>query len=176
VRGCNGCRGNGRRQAAPEIRHEHDDEDRTDGGADSTSHRVPSGVKFNLAKVLPAARILPAGRHRLSGEQQTTYLHRPQRGRCGRQQSRAADDRNESMACLDSGDEAYRAAEHRLVAADVPFWFLKGKAPAVRFALRGTGLDLERLGMTPGELERYGAALILDENAASGDRLLIWTK
>ena len=71
---------------------------------------------------------------------------------------------------------AYRAAEHRLVAADVPFWFLKGKAPAVRFALRGTGLDLERLGMTPGELERYGAALILDENAASGDRLLIWTK
>ena len=71
---------------------------------------------------------------------------------------------------------AYRAPERRLVQAEVPFWFLKLKGPAVRYALRGTGLDLERLGVSPADLERYGVCLILDEARANGDRLVVWTE
>jgi hypothetical protein len=71
---------------------------------------------------------------------------------------------------------AYRAPEKRLVHAGVPFWFLKLKGPAVRYALRGTGLDLERLGVSPADLERYGVCLILDEARGNGDRLLVWTE
>jgi hypothetical protein len=71
---------------------------------------------------------------------------------------------------------AYRAPQQRLVHADVPFWFLKVKGPAVRYALRDTGLDLDRLDVSLADLERYGVCLILDETRANGDRLLVWTE
>jgi len=71
---------------------------------------------------------------------------------------------------------AYRAPQARLVRADVPFWLVKVKGPAVRYALRDTGLDLDRLGMSPTDLERYGVCLILDETGQNGDRLLVWTE
>jgi hypothetical protein len=71
---------------------------------------------------------------------------------------------------------AYRVPQQRLVHADVPFWFLKVKGPAAQYALRGTGLDLERLGVSPADLERYGVCLILDETRRNGDRLLVWTE
>ena len=60
--------------------------------------------------------------------------------------------------------------------ADVPFWFLKTKGAALQDPLHGTGLDLERLGVTPADLERYGVCLVLDETRANGDRLLVWTE
>lgn len=69
---------------------------------------------------------------------------------------------------------AYRSSLRRVVQADVPFWFLKVKGPAIRMSLRDTGLDLDRLGLTPTELQRYGARLVLDELRPSGDRLLVW--
>ena len=50
---------------------------------------------------------------------------------------------------------AYRGREERLVHASVPFWFLKMKGPAVQYSLRGTGFDLDRLGVTPADLERF---------------------
>jgi hypothetical protein len=71
---------------------------------------------------------------------------------------------------------AYRAPQGRLVRAVAPFWFLKVKGVAVQYALRDTGLDLERLGVTPTDLERYGACLVLDETRRNGDRLLVWTE
>ena len=71
---------------------------------------------------------------------------------------------------------AYRVAERRLIRADVPFWFLKVKGPAMRYAFQETGFDLERLGITPPELERYGAVLVFDEAGQNGDRLLVWTQ
>ncbi len=44
-------------------------------------------------------------------------------------------------------------------------------------ALRsGTGLDLERLNVTPDELQRCGVCLVLDEARTNGDRLLVWTE
>jgi hypothetical protein len=71
---------------------------------------------------------------------------------------------------------AYQHAEHRLVRADVSFWFLKAKGPAVQYSLRGTGLDLKQLGVTPADLQQYGPCLILDETRTNGDRLLVWTE
>jgi hypothetical protein len=71
---------------------------------------------------------------------------------------------------------AYQVPEQRLVHAVVPFWFLKLKGPAVHYALRDTGLDLKRLGVTPADLEQYGAGIVLDETRPDGDRLLVWTE
>jgi hypothetical protein len=71
---------------------------------------------------------------------------------------------------------AYRAHQQRLVHADAPFWFLKMKGPAVQYSLRDTGLDLERLGVTPTELQRYGVCVVFDETRTDGDRLLVWTE
>ena len=70
----------------------------------------------------------------------------------------------------------YRASAQRLVRASVPFWFLKMKGWGAVYALHDTGLDLERLGATPDELERYGVCLWLDEVRANGDRVLAWTE
>ncbi len=71
---------------------------------------------------------------------------------------------------------AYRVPEQRLVHAVVPFWLLKVKGPAVQYALHDTGLDLKRLGLTPADLEQYGAGIVLDEIRPNGDRLLVWTE
>lgn len=70
----------------------------------------------------------------------------------------------------------YRAAEERLVTAHVPFWFLSLKGPALQFALRDTGLDLERLGLTTDDLWRHGPGLVLDQVRQNGDRLLVWAE
>ena len=70
----------------------------------------------------------------------------------------------------------YRARDQRLVSADVPFWFFRLKGPAAQFAVRGTGLDLERLQITPADLERHGPAVVIDHTNRDGDRLLVWAE
>jgi hypothetical protein len=70
----------------------------------------------------------------------------------------------------------WRAADQRLVSADSPFWFFKLKAPAARYALAETGFDLDRLGLTPADIERYGPAVIVDHTSRDGSRLLVWTE
>ena len=70
----------------------------------------------------------------------------------------------------------YYADAQRLVSADVPFWFFRIKGPAARYALRDTGLDLDRLGVTPDELQRYGPAILIDRVRPNGDLLLVWTE
>jgi hypothetical protein len=71
---------------------------------------------------------------------------------------------------------SWRAAEHRLVSADAPFWFFKVKGPAAKFALEGTGFDLERLHLTPADIERAGPGLVVDHTSEDGSRLLVWTE
>ena len=71
---------------------------------------------------------------------------------------------------------AYQAGEKRLARANVPFWFFKLKGPAIQFALRGTEIDLKRLGITAADLEKHGPGLVLDEISSNGDRLLVWTE
>lgn len=70
----------------------------------------------------------------------------------------------------------YQSAEERLVAADVPFWFFKLKGAAAQYAVRGTGLDLERLRITGADLERYEPSVVIDHVRPNGDRLLVWTE
>jgi hypothetical protein len=70
----------------------------------------------------------------------------------------------------------YQPAEERLVRAEVPMWFLKMKGPGARYALHGTGVDLDALGLTPADLERHGPGLVLDHAASSGEPLLVWTE
>lgn len=71
---------------------------------------------------------------------------------------------------------AYHAHTHRLVTAEVPFWFFKIKGPAARYALRDTGFDLDRLGLTPHDLQRHGPSVVIDRVRPNGDRLLVWTE
>ena len=70
---------------------------------------------------------------------------------------------------------AYYVDGQRLVRADVPMWFFKVKGPALRFAVRDTGLDLDALNVTATDLENAGAGVVLDETRSNGDRLLVWT-
>jgi len=71
---------------------------------------------------------------------------------------------------------AYYGDGQRLVRADVPLWFFKVKGPALRYAVRGTGLDLDSLNLTATDLENAGARLVLDETRSNGDRLIVWTE
>jgi hypothetical protein len=71
---------------------------------------------------------------------------------------------------------AWHAADQRLVSADTPFWFFKLKGPAARYALTGTGFDLDRLGLTPADLERFGPGVIVDYASRDGDHLFVWTE
>lgn len=41
---------------------------------------------------------------------------------------------------------------------------------------RSTEVELRDLGLTPGELARYGPAVVIEETRANGDRVLIWTR
>jgi len=71
---------------------------------------------------------------------------------------------------------AYYAAGERLATADVPLWFLRVKGPAAQVALRGTGFDLESLGLTADDLARSEIGVVLDDARENGDRVLAWTE
>ena len=62
------------------------------------------------------------------------------------------------------------------MSVDTPFWFFRLKGPAARLALDGTGFDLDRLHLTPSDLERFGPAVIVDHTSRDGSRLLVWTE
>jgi hypothetical protein len=70
----------------------------------------------------------------------------------------------------------YQAQQRRLVQADAPFWFVSIKGPALQYAVRDTGVDLDRLGVTAADLQRHGPGPILDETRQNGDRVLVWVE
>ena len=70
----------------------------------------------------------------------------------------------------------YYAEARRLVSADVPFWFFRIKGPAAQYALRDTGVDLDRLGVTASDLQRYGPVIVIDRVHPNGDLVLAWTE
>ena len=69
----------------------------------------------------------------------------------------------------------YHRPSTRLIRAEIPFWFLRMKGPASETALRGTGIDLARLGLSVDDLRSYGPALVLDEQRGH-NRVLLWTR
>jgi hypothetical protein len=70
----------------------------------------------------------------------------------------------------------YQAQQRRLVQAEVPFWFVSIKGPALQYAVRDTRVDLDRLGVTAADLQRHGPGPILDETRPNGDRVLVWVE
>jgi hypothetical protein len=70
----------------------------------------------------------------------------------------------------------YQVQQRRLVHADVPFWFVVLKGPALQYAVRDTGVDLDRLGVTAADLRRHGPGPILDQTRPNGDRVLVWVE
>ncbi|MBE0565953.1 MAG: hypothetical protein IH621_08360 [Krumholzibacteria bacterium] len=71
---------------------------------------------------------------------------------------------------------AWQADERRLVRTDIPFWYLKLKEISLKYLLRRAGVDLDSLGLRPRDLETLGPGLVLDQEFATGDLLLIWTE
>ena len=70
----------------------------------------------------------------------------------------------------------WQADRKRLTSTALPLWFLKLKEIPARILLGRAGVDLDRLGLRPRDLERRGPGVVLDEIFADGDRLLIWTE
>lgn len=85
------------------------------------------------------------------------------------------DDRSE-LQLSRLGVLAYRASDGKLAEADVPFWFVRLKSPALEFILRDTRVNLEELGIRASDLQRHGPGTIVDRLDANGDRLLIWVE
>jgi len=71
---------------------------------------------------------------------------------------------------------AYRASDERLTEVVVPFWFVRLKEPALRFALSRADFDWRSLGLGAEQLRRAGPGLVLDERDAEGNLLLIWLR
>jgi hypothetical protein len=69
----------------------------------------------------------------------------------------------------------YHRPTTRLIRAEVAFWFLRMKGPAAQRALSGTGIDLEALGLTVDDLERYGPSLVF-EGQRGENRVMLWTR
>lgn len=70
----------------------------------------------------------------------------------------------------------YLAGSERLIDADIPFWFFKMKAPALRFMLRSSTALLDELNLSAADLERQGPTLIFDGADGDGSRVLVWTE
>lgn len=101
---------------------------------------------------------------------------RLQRDGSGNLVSRAVPPGNSDAQPVKLGVLFFRSSENKLVQSDIPFWFFRLKGSAARFALRGSGLDMDRLGVTPADIARQGPGLILDEQAADGGRILVWAE
>ncbi len=69
---------------------------------------------------------------------------------------------------------AYRVRDDRLAEADVPYWFVRLKRPALAFALRRTGVDLDALGLSGAELDAHGPGILIDREGRDGDRVMVW--
>ena len=71
---------------------------------------------------------------------------------------------------------AYRGPSAGMVEVSIPMWFLRMKEPAIRFALRETGIDLAELQLSSHRLRTYGPAIIFDAPRPDAGHILIWTQ
>jgi hypothetical protein len=67
--------------------------------------------------------------------------------------------------------------EGRIVRVTLPFWLLRlSNRGSIHFSSDRTHLSFEHLDLTADDLEKYGPALIVDQEMPSGERVLIWTQ
>jgi hypothetical protein len=72
---------------------------------------------------------------------------------------------------------AWRASNRTLADVRLPFWFIRLKLAGGRAtlgALLPAGWEI--VDLAPDDLVRHGPGLLLDEQAANGDRLLLWAE
>jgi hypothetical protein len=70
---------------------------------------------------------------------------------------------------------AFDPDEDRLVRVTIPFWLLRLGSRG-RIDLGSDELDLERMSITAGDLERYGPGLLVDHRDRRGVRVLVWVQ
>lgn len=63
-----------------------------------------------------------------------------------------------------------------LVRVTIPFWLLRMKVKGATIDFSGNQMDLEDLKLTVEDLERFGPALVLDQQNEGGDRVLVWSQ
>jgi len=71
---------------------------------------------------------------------------------------------------------AFDPDDNRIVRVSIPFWILRMKMKGTTIDFNGNEMDLEDLKLTVEDLERYGAALIVDHATSSGERVLVWSQ
>jgi hypothetical protein len=71
---------------------------------------------------------------------------------------------------------AFDPGDGRIVRFRLPFWLLRMKMGNTTIDLNGNRMDLEDLRLSVDDLERYGPTLVVDHQAASGERVLVWSK
>lgn len=68
---------------------------------------------------------------------------------------------------------AFDPDDEKLVRLHLPFWLLRfGNQGRIQIG-RGT-VEVEKLGLTVGDLERHGPGLVLDHQGKDGERVLLW--
>ena len=71
---------------------------------------------------------------------------------------------------------AFDPSDGRLVRFHLPFWLLRLRAGNTTIDLNGNRMDLEDLRLSVEDLERHGAALIVDHRSPHGERVLVWSE
>jgi hypothetical protein len=71
---------------------------------------------------------------------------------------------------------AFDPSDGRIVRFSIPFWLLRMKKGNATIDLNGNRMDLEDLRLSVQDLERQGAALIVDHQSPGGDRVLVWSR
>src|SRR5262249_52369336 len=71
---------------------------------------------------------------------------------------------------------AFDPDEGKIVRISIPFWIVRMKMRGTTIDLNGNHMNLEDLRLTAEDLERFGPTLIVDHEATSGERVLVWSQ
>jgi hypothetical protein len=71
---------------------------------------------------------------------------------------------------------AFDPDEEKIVRISIPFWLVRMKMRGATIDLNGNHMNLEDLRLTAEDLERFGPTLIVDHEATSGERVLVWSQ
>lgn len=133
---------------------------------------VSRTVNVSAAGPEAAAREFEAVRERFAGQTPLFQLEAGGRVSAGEFHRRAASYSGPLPAALHV--LVWNDREARLVRFSIPFWILRFSSRG-RSSLRIDDFELDRLDISPEEIEQAGPALVLDHEE-SGARVIVWTE
>jgi hypothetical protein len=71
---------------------------------------------------------------------------------------------------------AWDPEENKLASFSIPFWLLRLKSGPIRFSAYTAGFDDDGVHLTPEDIEKFGAGIILDTTSRKGERVLLWAQ